>query len=98
MYIQFGILDRNFQSLDIKFSILTVWIFYSGVYLDQYNIITKNCTGEWSRDDIQNIRKHYYAMIAEADEMVGAVINAIPLSAKNNTGCAQQFYYNCFRT
>ena len=45
--------------------------------VDQYNIVTKNCTGEWKRNEIIDIRHHYYAMIAEVDEMVGELMQEI---------------------
>ena len=31
------------------------------------------------------IRKHYYAMLAEVDEMIGQVVNAIPANKRDNT-------------
>ena len=39
--------------------------------------MTKNCSGEWKSDEIIDIRQHYYAMIAEVDEMVGELMQEI---------------------
>lgn len=53
--------------------------------VDQYNIVTKNCSGKWRQDEIIDIRHHYYAMIAEVDEMIGEVVQAIPSDQRDNT-------------
>ena len=45
--------------------------------VDQYNIITKNCSGSWDREEIIDIRHHYYAMIAEADAMLGEIMDSV---------------------
>ena len=43
------------------------------------SIITKNCSGIWSKNEVLQIRKHYYAMLKEVDELVGQVVKAIPV-------------------
>ena len=51
--------------------------------VDQYATITKNCTGKFERGEILAVRKHYYAMLAEVDEMIGDIVDAIPREAYN---------------
>ena len=46
--------------------------------VDKYAIVTKNCSGEFERGEVLAVRKHYYAMLAEVDEMIGNIVNAIP--------------------
>ena len=51
-----------------------------------YETITKNCSGNWSDDDIHTIRAVYYAMVAEADGFVGQIFSFIEnTSYINNT-------------
>ena len=33
----------------------------------------------WSKNEVRQIRKHYYAMLKEVDELVGQVVKAIPV-------------------
>ena len=49
-----------------------------------YETITKNCSGNWSSDDIRTIRATYYAMVAEADAFVGQIFNFIENSSYSN--------------
>ena len=43
-------------------------------------------TKKFINDSFQfQIRKHYYAMLAEVDEMVGQVVKAIPANKRENT-------------
>lgn len=39
--------------------------------VDYYSTYTKNCSGDFTVDEIKNIRAFYYAMCAEADSMLG---------------------------
>ncbi|NXN17883.1 ARSK Arylsulfatase, partial [Indicator maculatus] len=45
--------------------------------VDYYSSYTKNCTGEFTREEVRNIRAFYYAMCAETDAMLGEVISAL---------------------
>ena len=38
---------------------------------------TKNTDGAFSDDEIKSVRRVYYAMIAEVDAMVGAVMDCV---------------------
>ncbi|KAK9408397.1 arylsulfatase K [Crotalus adamanteus] len=49
--------------------------------VDYYSTYTKNCSGQFTQEEIRNIRAHYYAMCAETDAMLGEI-----LSALNETG------------
>ena len=52
----------------------------------RYETITKNCSGQWDEDEIRAIRATYYAMVAEADAIVGQIFTAIENSSYiNNT-------------
>jgi len=53
--------------------------------VDQYAIMTKNCSGHWSKSEIKNIRHHYYGMLTEVDEMVGDVLSVIPRTQRDKT-------------
>ena len=39
--------------------------------VDYYSTFTKNCSGEFTQEEIRTIRAYYYAMCAEADAMLG---------------------------
>ncbi|RVE68406.1 hypothetical protein OJAV_G00090930 [Oryzias javanicus] len=45
--------------------------------VDYYSTFTKNCSGDFTEEDIKSIRAFYYAMCAEADAMLGQVISAL---------------------
>ncbi|XP_067171486.1 arylsulfatase K isoform X3 [Apteryx mantelli] len=45
--------------------------------VDYYSSYTKNCTGEFTKQEVRNIRAFYYAMCAEADAMLGEIISAL---------------------
>ncbi|XP_032848979.2 arylsulfatase K isoform X1 [Tyto alba] len=45
--------------------------------VDYYSSYTKNCTGEFTKQEVRNIRAFYYAMCAETDAMLGEVISAL---------------------
>ena len=54
--------------------------------VQRYETITKNCSGEWTTDEIRSIRATYYAMVAEADAFVGQIFSFIENSSyMNNT-------------
>ncbi|XP_074057416.1 arylsulfatase K isoform X2 [Macrotis lagotis] len=42
--------------------------------VDYYSSYTKNCTGEFTKKEIRDIRAFYYAMCAETDAMLGEII------------------------
>ncbi|XP_061133713.1 arylsulfatase K [Syngnathus typhle] len=45
--------------------------------VDYYSIFTKNCSGDFTKEEVKRIRAFYYAMCAEADAMLGQVISAL---------------------
>ncbi|XP_068278862.1 arylsulfatase K isoform X3 [Nyctibius grandis] len=45
--------------------------------VDYYSSYTKNCTGEFTKQEVRNIRAFYYAMCAETDAMLGEIISAL---------------------
>ncbi|XP_027584796.1 arylsulfatase K isoform X2 [Pipra filicauda] len=45
--------------------------------VDYYSSYTKNCTGEFTEEEVRNIRAFYYAMCAETDAMLGEIISAL---------------------
>uniref|UniRef100_A0A8U8CJC9 Arylsulfatase K n=1 Tax=Geospiza parvula TaxID=87175 RepID=A0A8U8CJC9_GEOPR len=45
--------------------------------VDYYTSYTKNCTGEFTKEEVRNIRAFYYAMCAETDAMLGEIISAL---------------------
>ncbi|XP_035494638.2 arylsulfatase K isoform X1 [Scophthalmus maximus] len=45
--------------------------------VDYYSTFTKNCSGDFTEDEVKSIRAFYYAMCAEADAMLGQVISAL---------------------
>ncbi|XP_058720230.1 arylsulfatase K isoform X1 [Poecile atricapillus] len=45
--------------------------------VDYYSSYTKNCTGEFTTEEVRNIRAFYYAMCAETDAMLGEIISAL---------------------
>ncbi|KAI6058511.1 Arylsulfatase K [Aix galericulata] len=45
--------------------------------VDYYSSYTKNCTGQFTKKEVKNIRAFYYAMCAETDAMLGEVISAL---------------------
>ncbi|KAM6965170.1 arylsulfatase K [Aplochiton taeniatus] len=54
--------------------------------VDYYSTFTKNCSGNFTEEEIRNIRAYYYAMCAETDAMLGQVISTLRDSGLlNNT-------------
>ncbi|KAM7416517.1 hypothetical protein PAMA_018531 [Pampus argenteus] len=54
--------------------------------VDYYSTFTKNCSGDFTEEEVKRIRAFYYAMCAEADAMLGQVISALrETSLLNNT-------------
>lgn len=49
-----------------------------------YETVTKNCSGNWTSDEIRTIRATYYAMVAEADAFVGQIFSFIENSSYSN--------------
>ncbi|CAN9513349.1 unnamed protein product [Ophioblennius macclurei] len=45
--------------------------------VDYYSTFTKNCSGDFTVEEVKSIRAYYYAMCAEADAMLGQVISAL---------------------
>ncbi|XP_038125752.1 arylsulfatase K [Cyprinodon tularosa] len=45
--------------------------------VDFYSTYTKNCSSEFTEEEVKSIRTFYYAMCAEADAMLGQVISAL---------------------
>ncbi|NWU94035.1 ARSK Arylsulfatase, partial [Upupa epops] len=45
--------------------------------VDYYSSYTKNCTGEFTKQEVINIRAFYYAMCAETDAMLGEIISTL---------------------
>ena len=49
-----------------------------------YETVTKNCSGDWSDNEVRAIRATYYAMVAEADAFVGQIFTYIENSSYSN--------------
>ncbi|XP_007562876.1 arylsulfatase K [Poecilia formosa] len=45
--------------------------------VDYYSTFTKNCSSDFTEEEIKSVRTFYYAMCAEADAMLGQVISAL---------------------
>ncbi|XP_037981740.1 arylsulfatase K isoform X3 [Motacilla alba alba] len=46
--------------------------------VDYYSSYTKNCTGEFTKEEVRNIRAFYYAMCAETDAMLDIARIPVP--------------------
>ncbi|XP_063050460.1 arylsulfatase K [Engraulis encrasicolus] len=54
------------------------WLPVSEVHpVDYYSTVTKNCSSNFTVEEIRDIRAYYYAMCAETDSMLGEVISAL---------------------
>ncbi|KAM7017703.1 arylsulfatase K [Tautogolabrus adspersus] len=54
------------------------WLPVSAMHpVDYYSTFTKNCSGDFTEQEVKSIRAFYYAMCAEADAMLGQVISAL---------------------
>ncbi|XP_019750141.1 arylsulfatase K [Hippocampus comes] len=54
--------------------------------VDYYSTFTKNCSGDFTKEEVKRIRAFYYAMCAEADAMLGQIISALRVTGLlNNT-------------
>ncbi|XP_040277489.1 arylsulfatase K [Bufo bufo] len=53
--------------------------------VDYYSSYTKNCTGNFTSQEIRDIRAYYYAMCAETDAIMGEVISALVDTGLLNT-------------
>ncbi|XP_062874377.1 arylsulfatase K [Trichomycterus rosablanca] len=57
---------------------LPKWLPFSEMHpVDYYSTFTKNCSGNFSEEEIRDIRASYFAMCAETDSMLGEVIGAL---------------------
>ncbi|KPP66863.1 hypothetical protein Z043_114595, partial [Scleropages formosus] len=45
--------------------------------VDYYSTFTKNCSSNFTEEEVRDIRAFYYAMCAEADAMLGEVVSAL---------------------
>ncbi|NWR23064.1 ARSK Arylsulfatase, partial [Emberiza fucata] len=65
--------DVNYEAIKIP-----KWSSLSEMHpVDYYSSYTKNCTGEFTKEEVRNIRAFYYAMCAETDAMLGEIISAL---------------------
>ncbi|XP_051875386.1 arylsulfatase K isoform X2 [Pristis pectinata] len=63
----------NYQSIRIP-----KWLSFTEMHpVDFYSSYTKNCTGNFTYQEIKDIRAFYYAMCAETDLMLGKILTAI---------------------
>ncbi|CBY24727.1 unnamed protein product [Oikopleura dioica] len=46
--------------------------------VDQYAVLTKNCSGIWTEDEIREIRAYYFSMLSEVDNMLGELFRVVP--------------------
>ncbi|KAI1900402.1 hypothetical protein AGOR_G00049580 [Albula goreensis] len=54
------------------------WLSFSEMHpIDYYSTFTKNCSGNFTQKEVKDIRAFYYAMCAEADAMLGEVVEAL---------------------
>ncbi|XP_072137286.1 arylsulfatase K [Mobula birostris] len=63
------------------------WLSFTGMHpMDYYSSYTKNCTGNFTNQEIRDIRAFYYAMCAETDSMLGKILTTIhDTRLQNNT-------------
>ncbi|KAM9858643.1 arylsulfatase K [Aulostomus maculatus] len=45
--------------------------------VDYYSTLTKNCSGDFTEEEVRMVRAFYYAMCAEADAMMGQVLSTL---------------------
>ena len=50
-----------------------------------YMSVTKNTHGHFTDDEILAIRRHYFAMVAETDAMLGQVLDTLKPPASSTT-------------
>lgn len=54
------------------------WLPFSEMHpVDYYSTYTKNCSSNFTEQEIRDIRAFYYAMCAETDAMLGEVVSAL---------------------
>ncbi|XP_069747907.1 arylsulfatase K isoform X2 [Narcine bancroftii] len=72
----------NYQSIRIP-----KWPSFSEMHpVDFYSSYTKNCTSNFTHQEIKDIRAFYYAMCAETDSMLGKILTALhDAGLQNNT-------------
>ncbi|XP_048384347.2 arylsulfatase K [Stegostoma tigrinum] len=64
------------------------WLSFSEMHpVDFYSSYTKNCTGNFTNQEILDIRSFYYAMCAETDLMLGEILTAL-----HDTGLEKNTY------
>lgn len=69
------ILNLNFTKVSTEQVSLPKWLPFSKMHpVDYYSTVTKNCSGNFSEQEIRDIRASYYAMCAETDSMLGKQI------------------------
>lgn len=67
---------------------LPKWLSFSQMHpVDYYSTFTKNCSGNFSEQEIRDVRVSYYAMCAETDSMLGKQIVFNISSISSNLLC-----------
>uniref|UniRef100_A0A667YQW3 Arylsulfatase K n=1 Tax=Myripristis murdjan TaxID=586833 RepID=A0A667YQW3_9TELE len=64
----------------VSFDLISVpkWLPMSAMHpVDYYSTFTKNCSGNFTEEEVTSIRAFYYAMCAETDAMLGQIISAL---------------------
>ncbi|XP_043920066.1 arylsulfatase K [Protopterus annectens] len=57
---------------------IPTWLHLSDFHpVDYYSSYTKNCTSNFTEQEIRDIRAHYYAMCAETDAMLGEILSTL---------------------
>eukprot|EP01084_Bolivina_argentea_P192347 330242_1 len=80
------------QSVNISDIYIPTWINESSFHpYDDYMSISKNVWGEFNDSDIEIIRKSYYAMNVEADNLLGQVIDAMNANGFNLSNTIMYF-------
>ncbi|XP_066272588.1 arylsulfatase K-like [Branchiostoma lanceolatum] len=62
------------------------WLPFSQMHpVAYYSSATKNCTSDFTREEIMKIREYYYGMCAETDAMLGQVLDALKASGQTDS-------------
>ncbi|KAG8012128.1 Tetratricopeptide repeat protein 37, partial [Nibea albiflora] len=68
----------NMSTVSSELITVPKWLPMAAMHpVDYYSTFTKNCSGDFTEEEVRSIRAFYYAMCAEADAMLGQVISAL---------------------
>lgn len=79
-FLEKKIILTFFSRIQVSSELVSIpkWLPMAAMHpIDYYSTFTKNCSGDFTEEEVKSIRLFYYAMCAEADAMLGKLTTII---------------------